>query len=214
MATDVDIGNMALGHLGTRATIADLTENSTEAREISRWYVTVRDTMIRKLDWNFARVYIALAELGTPPSRWGYSYAYPSDCLKFWRIDTGISVLAIDPAVTFEVGSDGASRFIWTNYAQAVGVYSQRVTDPNRFDPEFTMAFSTALAAMVALPITQKVDIRNSLQATAIALIDQAKADSANEQVNNEAERMPESIAVRGFDDLTWLNNGLGRVIF
>lgn len=208
MASYAEIANMALSKLGTRATIASLSENSTEARAINTWYATVRDTVIRKLDWNFARVYLALSNSGTPPTRWTYSYAYPSDCLKFWRIDLEVSLWALDPAVTFEVGSDGTNRFIWTNYPQAVGVYSQRVTDPNRFDPEFTMAFATALAAMVALPITQKVDIRNSLQGEALALIDQARADSANEQVNNEAERMPESISVRGFDSLSWLTTG------
>jgi len=32
MPTDTDIANMALSRLGTRATIADLSENSTEAR--------------------------------------------------------------------------------------------------------------------------------------------------------------------------------------
>ncbi len=45
MPADTDIGNMALSRLGTRATIADLTENSTEARQINLWYATVRDEL-------------------------------------------------------------------------------------------------------------------------------------------------------------------------
>src|SRR5260370_14010225 len=90
MTTDVDIGNMALGHLGTRATVSDLGENSVESREISRWYATARDSILSMLDWNFARVYLQLATGTAPiPSRWANCYAYPSDCLKFWRIDQG-----------------------------------------------------------------------------------------------------------------------------
>lgn len=213
MPSDAEIANMALSKMGTRATITSLTENSTEARAINTWYANVRDSLIRSLDWNFARVYLPLSLSGTPPARWAYSYAYPSDCLKFWRIDLEVTAWTLDPAVTFEIGSDGVNRFIWTNYPQAVGVYAQRVTDPNRFDPEFVFAFSTALAAMVALPLTQKVDIRNSLLAEAAGLIERAKADSANEQVNNEAERQPESVRVRGYDDLSWMLNP-GRINF
>ncbi|TBR28110.1 MAG: hypothetical protein EPO10_14715, partial [Reyranella sp.] len=80
MPADTDIGNMALSRLGTRATIADLTENSTEARQLNLWYATVRDELQSLVDWNFNRVSQALAASGTPPARWASSYAYPSDC--------------------------------------------------------------------------------------------------------------------------------------
>ena len=87
MPADTDIGNMALSRLGTRATIADLTENSTEARQINLWYATVRDELQSLVDWNFNRVTQALAASGTPPARWSASYAYPSDCLRMRRLD-------------------------------------------------------------------------------------------------------------------------------
>lgn len=200
MATDVDIANMSLGHLGTRATISDLNENSTESREISRWYATVRDTLVSKVDWNFSRVYLALASGGTPPARWAYSYAYPSDCLKFRGFDWG-SPLPYPACLStdFEVASDGTNRFIYCNYAQAIGVYSQRVTDPNRFEPAFAMAFSVSLAAMTALPITQKLDLKVRLEGEAQVLIEQAMASDANEQAGQQRAPDAESIRVRGY---------------
>lgn len=208
MATDTDIANMALGHLGTRATIQDLGENSVESREISRWYATVRDVVLSKLDWNFSRVYLTLALSGTSPARWGFSYAYPSDCLKFLRIEMGVSNwFPIDPSPNYEVATDGTNRFILCNVQQAIGVYTQRVTDPNRFEPEFTAAFAMALAGMVALPITQKQDLANQLQGKAVAMIEMAMATSANEQNSNEKERVAESVSVRGYDyyvDSNW----------
>ncbi len=102
MPADTDIGNMALSRLGTRATIADLTENSTEARQINLWYATVRDDLQSLVDWNFNRVSQALAASGTPPARWASSYAYPSDCLKMRRLDFGAAswVPAIRQAVS------------------------------------------------------------------------------------------------------------------
>ncbi len=213
MTTDVDIANMALTKLGTRATIASLTENSTEARVINTWYATVRDDLIRSIDWNFARVYQTLALQGTPPARWAYSYAYPSDCVKFWRIDMGITTwFPGDPNTIFEVGSDGTNRMIWTNQETAVGVYSQRVTDPNRMDPEFVTAFVACLAAAVAYPITQKRDIAAQMQADAKAIMEDAMADSANEAVSNDRDRVAETISARGYDYSyapSWLNGKL-----
>lgn len=201
MAADVDIANMALGHLGTRATISSLSENSTEAREINRWYEQIRDALLRQLDWNFSRVTQTLALTGTAPTRWTYSYAYPSDCLKFWRLDLGDGLFRpTNPAARFEIGSDGTDRFVWCNIDQAVGVYSQRITDPTRFDPEFTMAFSVSLAAMVCLSLTNKRELAADLKAQAAGLIERAKADNANEEINNESERLAESLAVRGYD--------------
>ena len=198
MAADADIANMALGHLGTRATIQSLSENSTEAREINRWYTQVRDGLLRQLDWNFARVTLTLGLTGTAPTRWTYSYAYPSDCLKFWRIDLGITTYY--PPVPFEIGSDGTNRFVWCDIDQAVGVYTQGVTDPNRFDPEFTMAFSVTLAAMVAYALTNKADLAARLEGKAMALIEKAKTENANEAMRDGREQLAETLTVRGFD--------------
>ncbi len=202
MATDVDIGNMVLGRLGTRATIASLTENSTEAREINRWYATVRDDLQSRIDWNFSRVYAALSSSGTPPVRWGYSYAYPSDCLKFRRIDLGIPVGQFEPQAHFEIGTASSLKYIWCNVAQATGVYSQQVTDPSRFEPDFVTAFADCLAAAVALPITQKLDLATRLEQRARNALEEAMASSANEQIGQQQIHQAESLSVRGYDDL------------
>lgn len=188
MATDADIANMALSRLGTRATIAALSENSTEARAIATWYSTVRDSLMRARDWNFSRVTAALASSGTPPARWSQSYAYPSDCLRLLRLDMGgASWTAGDSAngqagVLFEIGSDGASRFLWCNEAPVSAVYSQRVTDPNRMDAEFVAAFAATLAAAVAYPLTQRADVAARLQAQAREAQGEAGVADSNEQ--------------------------------
>lgn len=202
MPADTDIGNMALSRLGTRATIADLTENSTEARQISLWYATVRDELQSLVDWNFNRVTQALAASGTPPARWTASYAYPSDCLRMRRLDLGASAWNWgEPAADFEIASHGGGTFLYCNEDRVTAVFAQRVVDPARFTPGFVLAFVDCLAAAIAHAITQKADLAERLARRAQERIERAMADSANEGMSGgDADRLAQSLAVRGFD--------------
>ena len=205
MPTDTDIANMALSRLGTRATIADLTENSTEARQINLWYATVRDELQSLVDWNFNRVSLALAAAGTPPARWASSYAYPSDCLRMRRLDFGgASWVCGAPAAGFEIASNGGATFLYCNEDQVTAVYAQRVTDAARFTPGFVLAFVDCLAASVAHAITQKADLAERLARRAQDRVERAIADSANEGLMPEdRDLLAQSLAVRGFDGST-----------
>ncbi len=202
MPADTDIGNMALSRLGTRATIADLSENSTEARQLNIWYETVRDELQSLVDWNFNRVSQALAASGAPPARWASSYAYPSDCLRMRRLDFGgASWVAGSPATGFEIASNGSGTFLYCNEDRVSAVYAQRVTDPARFTPGFILAFVDCLAASVALAITQKADLAERLARRAQERIERAMADSANEGIMpGDLDRLAPSLEVRGFD--------------
>ena len=205
MPGDTDIANMALSRLGTRATIADLAESSTEARQINLWYATVRDELQSLVDWNFNRVSEALAASGTPPARWTSSYAYPSDCLRMRRLDFGgASWVAGTPAAGFEIASSGSGTFLYCNEDQVSAVYAQRVTDPARFTPGFILAFVACLAASVAHAITQNVDLAERLARRAQERIERAMVDSANEGLApDELGALPQSLVVRGLDGNT-----------
>ena len=202
MPADTDIGNMALSRLGTRATITDLTENSTEARQINLWYATVRDELLSLVDWNFNRVTQALAASGTPPARWSASYAYPSDCLRMRRLEFGASTwMWGEPARDFEIASNGSGTFLYCNEDRVTTVFAQRVVDPVRFPPGFVLAFVDCLAAAIAHAITQKADLAERLARRAQDRIERAIADSANEGMSGDnVERVTQSLAVRGSD--------------
>jgi hypothetical protein len=93
---DTTVANLALSAIGTRSTIASLSEDSTEAATCQLWYAQTRDSLLRKLPWNWARRQVAMAvykaAIGTPenptgildepPLPWKYSYAWPADCLS------------------------------------------------------------------------------------------------------------------------------------
>lgn len=113
MATsDILIANQALSRIGTRSTIASLTENSKEAKQINLVFQQTRDEILSMAFWNFAKKTQTLTLLksapGTPTNQtgatqwtdaypappWLYEYAYPSNCVQFRniipQIDTGI----------------------------------------------------------------------------------------------------------------------------
>lgn len=92
---DVAIANMALSAIGTRSTIASLSEDSPEAATCQLWYQQCRDGLLRAFPWNWARRQVVLAlyksaagtlenpqgTLPEPARPWRYEYSWPSDCL-------------------------------------------------------------------------------------------------------------------------------------
>lgn len=105
MASEVTICNRALQSIGTRTTIASLSELSVEARNCALIYSDTRDEVLQMAYWNFAQktVYLALLKSapGTPSNSastttqwttdypsppWLYEYAYPEDCIQLSRI--------------------------------------------------------------------------------------------------------------------------------
>lgn len=91
MASDVDISNLALSHLGDDATVSNLNppEGSVQAERCAQFYPIARDSLLEMHDWNFATRRIALAPVTLPDNAgWLYAYAQPSDC---------ISIIAVIP---------------------------------------------------------------------------------------------------------------------
>ena len=167
MASEIDICNLALSHLGDTATIASLDppEGSAQAEHCARFYPIARDSMLEMHAWGLlpaARGWPLLAS-GWP--EWNYAYAQPADALNIIAIlppsssddySTGIPDSAGGPYVpqpfSCEINEAGAS-VIYSDQADAVLRYSSTVSDPTRFSPLFTMALSWHLASMLAGPI-------------------------------------------------------------
>ena len=85
MASEVDICNLALGHLGDNATVASLEppEGSAQAEHCARFYPIARDALQEMHPWNFCTKRIALALIdGVSYSQWKYVYAEPSGVIQ------------------------------------------------------------------------------------------------------------------------------------
>lgn len=181
MATEVDICNLALAHLGDDATIATLSppEGSAQAQNASRFYPIARDTLLDMHAWDFATKRGSLAVTTNYNNQWDYAYAAPSDMMSALSIisptaqnDYATRMSAGDTpggitsnyAPTIVAGQYSPQQFaievdnqgnhlIYTNQENAVLRYQAYVSDTSKFSSLFIMTLSWHLASMLAGPV-------------------------------------------------------------
>lgn len=163
MASEVDIVNLALAHLGDNATVVSLDppEGSAQAEHAARFYPIARDSLLELHQWGFATKRVTLAPLGSGWSEWDYAYAQPSDAIDIIAVmppgasdDYGVSFGGsyVTQPFASEIDGNGAA-VIYTDQAEAVLRYTGIVTDTTTFSPLFVMALSWHLASLLAGPI-------------------------------------------------------------
>ena len=157
MASEVDICNLALAHLGDAAAVSSISpsDGSAQADHCARFYPIARDVCLEDMAPKWAIKRDDLAQLNAPPASWGYRYAAPSGCIKV------LAVLAEDSAdgdttaaYTMEQTASGATTIL-TDTEKAQLRYVTRVTDTTKFQPLFTNAVSYLLASYLAGPVTK-----------------------------------------------------------
>jgi hypothetical protein len=183
MASDVDICNLALLHLGTRSSISSLTEGSAEANACALVYPVTRDLLLTQHKWGFATRRTALADLGSPPDEWAYRYAYPTDCLLARAIHQPIGTGGFVP---FTVSGDldpagNPLRVVLTDQARAELIYTARISSAAMFDPGFASALSWLVAAELAVTLTGDRTLAQACVQTATASVAASRAVDANE---------------------------------
>lgn len=193
--TDVAICNMALRHCGVSTEIANLTtENSEAANACRRFYEITRDAVLRDFEWPFATRFVALALLSTNPSdEWEYAYRYPTDCLKFRRIESGNRLDTEQTLTKYRVASDDEGLVLLTDKEDAVAEYTVRAENAGIYHPDFALALSYRLAMEIAPSITAG-DPFNLVQKIAALYLDAlqvAQANAGNEE-KDEEERTSE----------------------
>jgi hypothetical protein len=172
MASEVDIANLALGHLGDRATVSSFNppEGSAQAEHCARFYPIARDLTLEAHEWGFATVRADLALLtDTPPPGFQFVYALPQDCRNvidlinpfapvFFPVDERYGRW-MDNARTLdatpyelETRADGTG-VIYTNLENAMIRYVRSITDTTKFSAQFVDAVSWLLAAYLAGPV-------------------------------------------------------------
>ncbi|MHB1098093.1 MAG: hypothetical protein ACYCZR_00935 [Burkholderiales bacterium] len=184
--TDVQICNMALGHLGHTKFIATLAERSLAANLCDLYYEPARDFALEDFPWPFATKYLTLGLVedftdDTNPHDWNYSYRYPDDCVFARRLVTSLGRTNPTPP-PFKVGADAQGRLIYTDEADAVLEYTKLVTDTNLFPSVFAVATSWYLASLIAPGLAK--DRKQAMGALQVyeVLKSQAQAQQLNEQ--------------------------------
>lgn len=192
--TDVQICNMALGHLGQTKFIATLQDRSLAADLCALYYEPARDFVLEDFPWPFATKYATLGLVEEDPnSDWSYSYRYPDDCVFARRLVTELGRVDPNPP-PFKAGADEDGRLIYTNEEDAILEYTKLVTDTNLFPAVFAMAMSWYLASLIAPGLAKdKKQAMNCLQIYSVV-----KGTAEARQLNEQQQAVePESEAIR-----------------
>ncbi|WP_288080813.1 hypothetical protein [Pseudomonas sp.] len=176
MASEVDICNLALAHLGDTATVSSINppEGSAQAEHCARFYPIARDSLLEMHTWGFATTRVTLASIGSSWPEWKYCYAAPSDMLNALGIldpyasddyaagnnygftQTGVPLIGsgtyTPQPFAMESLPDG-TPVIYTNQDGAVLRYTRTVTDTTLFSPLFIDALGWSLASYLAGPL-------------------------------------------------------------
>jgi hypothetical protein len=181
MPSEVHIARLALQNIGDRFDLTALSDPTPEAEQVNLVFNDVRDMVLREYPWKFARKYSTPASLaGVVPGNWSHMYTYPPDALRLLRIVNPLG--DHQPPIRFEVARNAHDiKVVLTDQSEPMLEYTQKVTDPERFDAQFVMAFAYRLAQYIAMPITGDRQIMADMKTLADAEIRNAQATDANE---------------------------------
>jgi hypothetical protein len=178
MASNVEICNLALGHIGHKR-ILDLNENTSTARACKDAFSILRDASLRDGNWKFATLSVPLAPIDESVPGWSYIYKQPSDCLKLLKVfNEGTISFPIPQDFEPTLSPTTQVQAIVTNVELAWAKYVKRVLDPNLFDAKFIEYFSYRLGAALCVPLTgDSVKAQSLMQISRTVL---AEADLIN----------------------------------
>lgn len=190
MSSNTEIANMALGHIGSGKTIANLeTETSREATACRTFYTTALEETLRAFNWPFATKIEALALIEEDPNdEWQYSYRYPAYCLKARRILSGTRNDTRQSRVSYKLAFDDAGKIIYSDQEDATLEYTYNLTDPEFYPTDFILALSYKLASLVAPQLTggDPFKLQDSTMKMFMFYINQAAITSFNEQQDEQ----------------------------
>jgi hypothetical protein len=156
VASETDIGNLSLGHLGEDSAVTsfDPPDGSVHAEHCARFYPMARDMCLEAHDWKFARRTVQLTETVAGGDDYAFVYALPADYLRAQRIyiqDWRRDLTGIDEFETET--NDSGQMILMCDIENPYLIYTRRVDDTTKFSPSFTVALSYLLASMLAGPV-------------------------------------------------------------
>ena len=144
MATETEICNLALAHLGEDS-ITSLSDGTPRAIACALQYPLTRDEVMRSHRWNFLITRAVLTASGTAPA-FGFAkkYQLPADCLR---------VCEVNDSEFGDVNTDAYSiedNFLLTDATSVNLVYVRQETDTDGYDPLFVRALAIKLAVALS----------------------------------------------------------------
>jgi hypothetical protein len=191
MASVIDVCNRALQKLGAKR-ISALTDQTPSARACALAYPIIRQSELRKYDWNFAISRVQLAA-DSPAPTWGRqnSFTLPADYIKLTNaypetLSNDINTVGVSVAFTAE--STGMrdwvieGKKIVTNDSSPLNLrYIADITDTSMWDAIFVEVVATAMAYELCEELTQSNTKKSDIAQAYKTIIDSAKHASSIE---------------------------------
>lgn len=205
-ATDIDIANLAIRHLGISTMISSFEDPRSKASvACGQYYEQCRDEVLRDFTWDFATRFQTLTLVTEyeedddhPTAEWRYSYRVPSDCLRIRRILNGASRIEDqDSRVKWREISDDDGLLVLTDQADAVMEYTTNSVEVGRFPPDFVQTVALLLATYLAPSLSDpgKLQLADRCARLYMWRRGEARANAANER---SPDRPPDSEMISG----------------
>lgn len=229
----ISISNRSLLSVGARTQISSLTEDSAEANAVNTLFSPTFEALGRTANWNCLRKSVLLSMIaaasGTPENPegtlpvpefpWLYSYAYPSDALKFNYIvpsnptgssggtpettinNSAMTIIPTGGQIPYVVSSsldlnNNPITIILTNQDLAQGVYNANIPNPAIWDSMFQAAMVASLGAFLVPALSLSMPLMQLCIKQAEEVIAMARVADGNEGVTS-MDHLPDWMQAR-----------------
>lgn len=201
MLSKINIANNALMRIGNTRFIESLTSAQNEAIVINRVFDSVRQRLIRRLPWPFARQVVKLALTTEEVPDWRFCYRYPYQALRIFNVcgadDARLHWWPMpEERPAYEVQMVNGVQVIATNKQNARALIVTDVDDTTNLDPLFEDALIWSLACEIATPLAGSTQFVQTASESAVRAYDLARAASLSER-EEYPDPLPEFVRAR-----------------
>lgn len=184
MATsETELVNTALVRIGETRPIANLDNETSDAGEHSRrLYPQLRDSLLRKYQWNFAitRLELTSDPENVPPFGFRNAFRVPTNVVRVIGLYD-----EFEPEQNYTTSRDVfkiEGEFLLTNRDAPLQVFVvQQITNVAKFDPAFTEALAWLLASQLAYPLSAGADLMAEAKKGFVTAMNEARLADAVE---------------------------------
>ena len=207
--TPGQICTVALGRVGEKQAVDNLSANTTAAKLCNAIYELARDSALEEHPWPFATRRATLGVLADDEdddearanTAWQYVYALPTDILPGGvgcrYLETGLPNPAPDQQIPFVLEDDADEGLVLlTNQNDAELVYTRKVTETGKFSPLFTDALAWRIAYELCFALPVKPGTAERMWQAYQAKVSQAAASTMKHQLPGLPPK-PKSVRVR-----------------
>lgn len=196
----VQICNRGLTTYLGEGRITSLSDQTSAGEQCNIHYEDTLEELLVAFPWWFATDRVTLASVTNDrPSEWVYKYERPSSALAVqWVNDPHVAGALIASGQDPKAPHLAEGQNLFSNVPAAVCSFTTLISDTTRFPMYFKNALSAAIAAKVALPITQDIKRAQNAMQAADRLLDEAMVRATDENPPQQYEPMPAYLAARG----------------